>query len=184
MPGPFLATAAFALQAASFVANLFGGTSAAKRQREIGRMLAADAMKRGEENVFAFRGDAARLLGRQRAVMAAAGTDVTQGSAAAIRQETEGFINRDLRQLRLNAMREARALRKGANAQASQFQSQAFASAIANLPTLMTSGRDAWQALGLGGVGTTATSTLRPLSARQTATTTDYMPPQPVTRMR
>lgn len=145
-----LAVAAFALQAASFVGNLFGGMSAAARQRRIGERLATDATARGEESVFALRADVARLMGRQRTAFAASGVDMTQGSAKAIRRETADFAERDVRQLRLNAAREARALRMGAEAQASQFQSQALAGAIAQFPTLMTSGRDAWSATGWG----------------------------------
>lgn len=146
----FLPVASFALQAASFVGNLFGAGGAAARQRRIGRQLARDAMDRGEQSVFALRQDVSRLMGRQGAVLGAAGVDLKQGSAKLIRDETAAFAERDVRQLRLNAAREARGLRMGANATAAQFRSQALASSFAQFPTLMTSGRDAWQSLGFG----------------------------------
>lgn len=145
-----LAAATFALQAASFVGNLFGGMSAASRQRKIGKALAVDATARGEESVFALRQDVSRLMGRQTSGFGAGGVDLKQGSAKAIRDETVSFAERDVRQLRLNAAREARGLKMGANMQAAQFRSQALGSAMGQFPTLMTSGRDAWQSMGWG----------------------------------
>ena len=145
-----LAVASFALQAASFVGSLYGGLTGAQRQRRIGSRLAADAISRGEESVFAFRQDVSRLLGRQRSAFAAQGVDLQQGSAAQIQSETESFAARDVRQIRLNAAREARALRMGAAAQAQQLQSQTFGAALGSLPTLLTRGRDAWADLQSG----------------------------------
>lgn len=145
-----ISTAYGIIQGASALWSVFSNLNAAKRQRAIGKAAYWDAIERGEESIFAFRGDSKRLLGRQRAIMAARGVDVTQGDARDIAQETRDFIERDVKTLRRNAMREARALRSGANSQANQFTSQAFAAGVQGVGTLMYNAPDAWQLM-MGG---------------------------------
>lgn len=135
----------FALQAVSFVGNLFGASAAARRQKRIGNALAKDALQRGEESAFAYSGNVARLIGRQRTAIAAQNVDLTHGSAKKVIGETRAIGAADVAMIRLNAAREARMLKMTANAQANQTMNQGYAGALSQAGSLLTSGVDAWR---------------------------------------
>jgi len=66
-----------------------------------------DAFRRGATEESAYRRDVRRLMGTQRAGYAGQGVDVTSGTAAALRGQTEELMQSDIGRLRRNAEREA-----------------------------------------------------------------------------
>lgn len=70
-------------------------------------LQAADAIKRGEERVGSVRRAAAEAVGGARASFAAQGVDVSQGSAAAVQEDSYAAAEQDVQTVRANAWREA-----------------------------------------------------------------------------
>lgn len=77
---------------------------------------AQDAQRRGEEEAIKVRQQADQLKGKQRAMMASNGLDLTVGTPAEIQDQTDFFKLQDVNTTRFNAAREAWADRaQGAN---------------------------------------------------------------------
>lgn len=99
------------------VASHNAGISAQRSADYNSRILeyqARDALDRGAARVSAHRHRVAALLGMQRARMAAAGIDVTEGNAVDIQVQTTAFGELDAAAIYVDAEREALALRHGA----------------------------------------------------------------------
>lgn len=79
----------------------------AETNRRLAEMRAEDAMRRGHEAEAVSRGRTKKLIGRQRAVLAAQGIRVDEGSAMDIQQETADIGELDALSIRTNALREA-----------------------------------------------------------------------------
>jgi GH25 family lysozyme M1 (1,4-beta-N-acetylmuramidase) len=84
--------------------------------------LAVDAVARGDNAAAGTVRRGNQLQGRQRAVMAARGVDLTQGSPLEILRDTQYFTDIDAATVRSNAAREA----WGYKAQATNYQNQAI----------------------------------------------------------
>lgn len=149
--------------------QIAGGIGARRMAGDItaeGARLAADALARGEEEATRYRQDLAQLLGRQRTALAASNVDVTRGSAADVREQTEIFGEEDVATIRRNAEREAYAIRQGAEAQAGGLRGQALGAFISGGSTLLTLGVDQWQRYQAG--RTPSRGAPRPLMGRGT----------------
>lgn len=106
-------------------------------------MQAADAIRRGDKEASQVKARGKKMIGSQRAALAAQGIDVNSGSAADIQEETDVFSTEDAMTVRSNAWREA----FGFRAQAMEARnSGAFAELAANNKasnTLLTGGMKA-----------------------------------------
>lgn len=127
------------------VASGIGARRAAADTAAEGARLGADAVARGEQDVRRYTMDLGRLLGRQRAVAGATGLDVNQGSAAALRTQTEAFGQEDIRTIRENALREAYSLRRSGQNQAAALRSQATAQFAGAFGTALSFGARGWE---------------------------------------
>lgn len=111
------ATIASALVSAS-AAYTQGQTAKAigRNNQILAEQAAQDALKRGEEEATAVRRRGDQVMGAQRAAQAAAGLDLTVGTAAELQDQTSFFSQQDQRTARMNAAREAWSKRaQGAN---------------------------------------------------------------------
>jgi len=79
----------------------------AKANKQLAEMDAVDALKRGQEAVAITRGKTKKLIGSQRAAIAAQGIRADIGSAADIQQEAQDIGELDVLAIRNNAAREA-----------------------------------------------------------------------------
>lgn len=84
-------------------------------------LQAQDATRRGDETSRVINERTARLIGRQRAALAAQGQDLDEGDALAIQEETAQLGELDALTARMNAFREA----WGYGIQADQYRSDA-----------------------------------------------------------
>lgn len=101
----------------SLFQGLLGGFSqreTARTRRDIAKfnarveeLRAEDARRRGVELAGISRGKTKKILGSQKVIQAASGIDVTTGSAADIRAETQDIGELDEITIKNNAMREA-----------------------------------------------------------------------------
>jgi len=149
----FLTAALVATSVASSVSSAVGQRKAANFATNEAARLAADARERGEEAVTDYRTDLGQLLSRQRAVLAANGVDVTQGSAAAVRADTERIGELDVARIRENARREAVGLRQQGEMNARTLRAGANAALAQGGATLLTAGIDAWGQYQAGAAG-------------------------------
>jgi len=108
-------------QALNAGAGLAGGLVQASALRDQGKYLqqvqeanarlaelqAEDAVRRGEKGAQDRLREAKRLVGRQRAILAASGVDPNVGSAVDVVSDTAARGAEDAQTIRLNAMREA-----------------------------------------------------------------------------
>jgi hypothetical protein len=78
-----------------------------KSNERLAKLRAEDALKRGQKREGASRGQYKKLLGKQRAAMAAQGIDIQSGSAQDIQEETQVVSELDALTIKLNAAREA-----------------------------------------------------------------------------
>ena len=76
--------------------------------------MADDVIKRGDKEAAAHRGKTKRLIGSQRAAMAASGVDVNSGSFADVQSSTQSQGERDALTIKGNAWREALGIRSQA----------------------------------------------------------------------
>ena len=139
-----LIIASTALSAGGQIASGIGARKYASAVEREGARLGRDAVARGEKDVERYAIDLAGLLGAQRTSVAAQGIDVNQGTAAAIRSETEAFGAEDIQTIRENALREAYGLRHGAKVQAQSLRWQAAGQFGSAFGTLLSGGADAW----------------------------------------
>jgi hypothetical protein len=68
---------------------------------------ATDAIKRGEQDTFLVRDQAAKVQGAQQVAFAASGVDSNSGSAADVQRESQIAASMDVTKIRNNAHREA-----------------------------------------------------------------------------
>ncbi len=136
--------------AGSSLAQGRGMRNAANFATDQARRQAEDAIARGEEDVTRYKQDVAQLLGQQRTAIAASGVDVTSGTAADLRAQTERFADMDVATIRRNAEREAFGIRASGQMQAQGLRNQAAGAFMNAGSTLLTTGIDAWQTWGGG----------------------------------
>ena len=139
------------MAAATAISSVFGAISGGNAQRraanasiEEGDRLAEDALTRGRETARRYGIDLAQLMGRQRAVMAAGGVDLSQGSAAAYTAETTRIGQQELALIRENARREAFGLRRAGKNQALGLRAGASASYGQAFESVLNFGANAW----------------------------------------
>lgn len=140
-----LAAASAVVSIASGIAGFFGASRAASAMRREGREMSQDAIDRGEFDSTAYGRQLAQMLGRQRNSIAAQGVDLTTGTAATIRSQTETFGAEDLKMIRENAMREAYALKRGRFNQAAGIRQQGTNSLAGAFATTLSLGGRAWE---------------------------------------
>lgn len=109
------------LSAASGITSFIGAQNQASAMEQVARnnqvmaeRAAADAQRRGEEDVQAVQRRAAQLRGTQRSVMAARGLDLSEGTPAELIDQTDFFAEQDAATARMNARREGWAIRADA----------------------------------------------------------------------
>lgn len=109
------------LSAASGITSFIGSQNQASAMEQVARnnqvmaeRAAADAQRRGEEDVQAVQRRAAQLRGTQRSVMAARGLDLSEGTPAELIDQTDFFAEQDAATARMNARREGWAIRADA----------------------------------------------------------------------
>lgn len=112
--------------------------------------MAVDAINRGEAEAQRVGLEGRKLQGEQRASLAGQGVDVGSGTAADIQLETMAMSARDMRQVRLNAMEEARGIRVQASSARAASRMGARTATNQAVGTLLTGGA---QAIGLASQG-------------------------------
>jgi hypothetical protein len=135
---------AVALQAGSMVMGGIGSARAAGANRRFARQAANVELERGEEEAGIYRMRLNQLLGQQRTAIAGQNIDVTQGSAAQIRADTEAIGSQDIERIRLNAQRSAWGIRTQANLNYRAGMNQAASQFMGAAGTLMGNAPDAW----------------------------------------
>lgn len=128
----------------SNVASFFGQQRQAAAAEREGKLLAADAIDRGEFDYARYSEQLARLQGSQTVSTAAQGIDMTQGSAATIASQTEAAGQADLAMIRENALREAYALRRGYKNQAATLRAQSYGALGEAFGTIGPFAANAW----------------------------------------
>jgi hypothetical protein len=111
------------LAAASVASKIGQGiaqTRAARAARREGRLLAADAIDRGEEDVRRYEMGFAQFIGSQRASIGAQMVDLEYGTAKDLRENATKYALEDVATIRLNAQKEARGYRSQYGAVANQ----------------------------------------------------------------
>lgn len=110
-----------ALTVVSGITNVFSSLSQSSAQKaegsyqksiydtnsKIAEIQAADALKRGETEATNLKTQTKKLIGAQRARLAAQGQDLESGDALDIQEETAGLGSIDALQIKNNAWREA-----------------------------------------------------------------------------
>jgi hypothetical protein len=112
----------------------------ARNNRQMADYQAQDAQRRGEEEAQAAQRRARGLLGTQRSMMAARGLDLTAGTPAELQMQTEMFGEQDVATSRLNAAREAWAVRADAANQSANARIQARAMRMSGAGSLLGAG--------------------------------------------
>ena len=87
-----LLVAGSVLSAGSSIAQGIGARKAANFATKQAEQQANDVLARSEEDVTRYRQDLGQLLGTQRTRLAASNVDLTQGSAAQVRDQTVGLF--------------------------------------------------------------------------------------------
>lgn len=95
--------------------------STADQNAQLADMAAGDATARGEQGASDIRGTTDRIVGRQRTGYAAAGVDISSGSALDVMLGSRATSERDIATTRENAAKES----WGYQQQATQFRRQA-----------------------------------------------------------
>lgn len=112
----------------------------ARNNQKMAEYQAQDAQRRGEEEAQAAQRRARGLLGTQRSMMAARGLDLTSGTPAELQMQTEMFGEQDVATSRLNAAREAWAVRADAANQSANARIQARAMRAGAVGSLIGAG--------------------------------------------
>lgn len=121
----------------------------ARNNQKMAEYQAQDAQRRGEEEAQAAQRRTRGLLGTQRSMMAARGLDLTSGTPAELQMQTEMFGEQDVATSRLNAAREAWAVRADAANQSANARIQARAMRMSGAGSLLGAGAavaDKWMA--------------------------------------
>lgn len=117
------------------------------RNARISEMEALEELERGEEAEFIFRRETKRLMGSQRAALAAQGLEVEEDSALSVLMSTARMGEEDAMRIRYNAMRSAHSLEQQAAGQRLAAQLGRVEYPDKSKATLITAGA---QALALG----------------------------------
>lgn len=124
----------------------------ASNNAQVAEWQANDAIQRGNVAATNERRKGQQQMGTQRAAMAAAGLDVSTGSALSILEDTDYFNQTDQQTIRSSAAREAYGYRvQGSNAQAAANLYSSTANGINPLFEGVKSGAGAYYTGGLGG---------------------------------
>lgn len=102
-------------QAGAQKAQMQYSAAVADNNAKIAGWQANDALRRGEEEAQRVRREASQIKGTQRARMAAAGLDLTVGTAQELQDQTDFFSEADAATARTNATNEAWAIRQKGN---------------------------------------------------------------------
>jgi len=133
--------------------------NAAKFNAESSNIMANDAILRGQAEEDSKRRETASLAGRQRAVMAANGVDITMGSPLQVLGDTSKMGELDAISIRSDAERQATALRNQSQLYGMEASSATSAGRIGAFGTVLSgvgTVADKWYKLrtpGYGGVG-------------------------------
>ena len=119
-------------------------------QERFAERRARDAIKRGESAESRKRQQTRKLIGAQRAALAAQGIDIQSGSAFEIQSETEEFGAFDAATIRINAAREVLGIRFGAEELKFRREIAGIAGRTARRATLLTGGLQLAQAGAIG----------------------------------
>lgn len=110
---------------------------------------ARDVIDAGEFEATRYEQEVSRLLGSQRAIFGASMVDVNQGSAKALRAQTEAIGAEDAAQIRLNAARQAWGIRTQGKLDQQAANNRSVVGMAAGASTLLGAGQDMWKARGL-----------------------------------
>lgn len=128
------ATAGAGLTAYSAYQQNSVAKAVATNNAAMSEIAAQDALRRGEKDVQETQRRAALLKGAQRSSMAAKGLDLSEGTAAALQDQTDFFASADVATQRTNARRDAQGFRsQGANYRAEAASYRPGLSATASL---------------------------------------------------
>lgn len=122
----------------------------ASLNQRLADLQAEDVLRRGEKEARRAQAGGQRLVGRQRAALAAQGIDISSGTALAAQEDVAEITAREALTIRNNAWREAWGLRIGAVGTAAQVQFAAIGARAQAQATLLTGGLGAAREL-LGG---------------------------------
>ena len=106
-----LITASAVVQGAGQIYGAVAERKAGAANRRAADRQARDVIDAGEFEATRYEQEVSQLLGSQRAVLGASMVDVNQGSAKALRKQTERIGAEDAAQIRLNAARQAWGIR-------------------------------------------------------------------------
>jgi hypothetical protein len=113
-------------------------SQAATYNSEVSNIMANDAILRGQAEEDAKRRETASLAGRQRAVMAANGVDITMGSPLQVLGDTARMGELDAISVRTDAEREATALRNQSQLYQAEASSALSGGAIGAFGTVLS----------------------------------------------
>jgi hypothetical protein len=124
-----------------------------KMNAKLQRFQASEAIRMGENEAQRHAMSVKKLMGRQRAVAAASGIEVSDGSAMDIQQETAGMGALDILTIRNNAWKQAWGYRVSATDLENQARFTKIAGKYAARSTLLTGGMNAATSI-MGGMNT------------------------------
>lgn len=151
---PGLLSASMAMGAVSSASGAYAQSQAAKTQGDLSRTIyeanatlaneaAAEAIARGDRQANQVKIGAKRLIGAQRAQLAASGVDVNSGSALDVQADTAGMGAMDALTAKNNAWREAWGYKAQALDSASRGRFASLAADASSRSTILTGGLDA-----------------------------------------
>ena len=120
------------------------GRNAAARNRRFANQQADDVLRIAEDDVLQYRRQLNQTLGSLQVSGAAQGIDTTQGTQAALAEQTERLGTEDEARIRENARRQAWGIRTGARLEQQAANNQAFGQMLGAGGTLLTAG-NAWR---------------------------------------
>ncbi len=112
--------------------------SAAKANEEAGKILAEDAIDRGEADEEAHRRTIAAFKGKQAAIFGASGAEINTGSSAEILADTAQIGELEALRIRNNAEREAFGFLVGVNISAERARSAVFSTILTSASTVIS----------------------------------------------
>ena len=139
-----LMAAALITSVASGIASGVNASRTASAVTAEGARLAADARTRGLDTERDYRLNLGQHLATQRNRIAAAGVDLTQGSAAQLRANDQKIGEMDVATIRANVAREARGITANAATQSRGLRVQAMTSFATAGANLLLGSADAW----------------------------------------
>lgn len=136
--------AAIAAMVAATAMSAYSAQQQAKMQKQVGEynakmneFAAQDAEKRGDKQANDLARQMSALEGAQRSRMAAAGLDLSEGTAGDIQDQTDFFKDRDVATLRFNGRKDAFNARQTGTLARWQGDAQASQSQLSSYGTLL-----------------------------------------------